>query len=210
MHGLINKAFESFLTDTFGQPVWHQLLRQADLWDQIGPEGFETLHVYPDEVTCRMVAVATALLGRPSDSLLEDMGTYLVSHARTAPLRRLLRFGGGNYTDFLRSLDDLPGRARLAVPELVLPALTLNETGAGQFQITCRGCQSGFGHVLLGILRGMADDYGALVVLDHLGPAAPAPGEPAGPAGEALSIAVHDPAFHAGREFVLAAAGAGG
>lgn len=209
MHGLMNKAFEAFLTDTFGQIVWHQVLRQADLWDQIGPDGFEALHVYDDEVTCRLVAAATEALGRPLESLLEDMGTYLVSHPRTAPLRRLLRFGGSSYTDFLRSLDDLPGRARLAVPELELPALRLDEGGAaGQFQITCRGCQPGFGHILMGVLRGMADDYGALVVLEHLGRASG--GEDGGPGGEVLSMAVHDQAFHAGRAFVLAAAGAAG
>lgn len=201
MHGLINKAFESFLTDTFGQGAWHQILHQAGLWEQVGPDGFEALHVYPDDVTFRLVAAAAQALGRPPESVLEDLGTYLVSHPRTAPLRRLLRFGGSSYTDFLRSLDDLPGRARLAVPELALPALRLDEGGAGQFQITCRGCQPGFSHILMGVLRGLADDYGALVVLEHLGP---------GEGGDALSVAVHDPAFHAGRAFVLAAAGAGG
>ncbi|MBL9059229.1 MAG: hypothetical protein JNK88_04295 [Mangrovicoccus sp.] len=36
-------------------------------------------------------------------------------------------------------------------------------------RIGCRSGNSGFGHVLVGILRTLADDYGALALLDHEG-----------------------------------------
>lgn len=215
MHGLINKALESFLTDTFGQPAWHGVLRRAGLWEQIGTDGFDSLHVYPDEMTTRLVSAAETGLGRPGESLLEDLGTYLVSHERTARLRRLLRFGGSSYTEFLQSLPDLQGRARLAVPALDLPAFTLDEFGPGRFRLICRGCAPGSGHVLLGLLRAMADDYGALVVLEHKGRLGegetPAPAVPVAaplPGGEWLTIELHDPAFHRGRSFDLGGLGA--
>ena len=56
-----------------------------------------------------------------------------------------------------------PRRASLAVPELVLPELTVCEAPDGRVRIGCRSGNSGFGHVLVGILRTLADDYGALV-----------------------------------------------
>lgn len=216
MHGLINKAVEAFVTDTFGEEAWHQVLRQADLWDEIGTDGFDTLRVYELQVTQGLIDAASVQLNRPVDSLLEDLGTYLVSHVRTQRLRRLLRFGGGSYTGFLRSLDDLQGRVRLAVPDLELPALSLDETGPGQFRLTCHACPAGFGQFIMGVLRAMGDDYGALVVLDHLGAEPlvmpdrrqPEPDGPVlGPAHtrrtEILGISVHDVAFHAGRRFDL-------
>jgi len=227
MHGLINKALESFLGDTYGSRAWQSVLDRAGLGDQIGADGFDSLMVYPDDVTHRLLSAAEAVLERPRESLLEDLGTYLVSHPRCERLRRLFRFGGSSYTDFLRSLEDLPGRARLAVPDLDLPALSLEDGEHGQFRLTCRRCPPGFGQVLLGILRAMGDDYGALVVLDlqsvepaipgiagaSAGPASAQAalrqvGQPAGPAGgldATLLIAVHDPWFHEGRGFVLAA-----
>jgi len=227
MHGLINKAVEAFVTDTFGEGAWHQVLCRAGLWDEIGTDGFDTLRVYDHRMTRDLIAAAAAVLDRPGDSLLEDLGTYLVSHPRTGRLRRLLRFGGGTYTGFLRSLDDLQGRVRLAVPDLDLPALSLTESEPGQFRLTCHNCPPGFGLVILGVLRAMGDDYGALVVLDHLGvQSGPgvATGQPApyaarrttdSPAGrddragavrtEVLAIAVHDAAFHTGRSFELTA-----
>jgi hypothetical protein len=211
MHGLVNKAIEAFLGDTYGAPAWHAVVQGAGLWDQVGIDGFDALQVYPDAVTERLLAAAGAVLGRPRESLLEDLGTYLVSHPRNERLRRLLRFGGRCYTDFLRSLAGLRGRARLAVPDLDLPVLTLAETAPGRFRLTCHDCLPGYGLVMLGILRAMGDDYGALVVLEAGGRSdRPGPDSPPGAApGEWLTIAVHDLAFHAGRDFALAGQASG-
>jgi hypothetical protein len=48
------------------------------------------------------------------------------------PLRRLLRFGGGTFEEFLVSLEELPDRARLAMPELEMPEITLSVEGGGR------------------------------------------------------------------------------
>lgn len=207
MHGLVNKAFQSFLTDTFGQPVWHAVLHRAGLWESIGAEGFDPLHRYDLGVSEAILAAAMAELGRPVDQLLEDLGTYLVSNPRTERLRRLLRFGGLTFTDFLGSLDDLQGRARLAVPDLDLPRISLRRLDGDRLVLTCHDCPRGLSCVLLGLLRSLADDYGALAVVEALDPPG---GTWAGltPFGEErLAIALHDPAFHAGRRFELAASG---
>lgn len=100
---------------------------------------------------------------------MEDLGTYLLSHLNTEILRRLLRFGGDTFIEFLHLLDELPDRARLAVSDLVLPELDLRDQTATQYSLACRSPIVGSGHVFIGILRAMADGYGALVMLEHLG-----------------------------------------
>lgn len=197
MHGLINKSLQAFLSDSFGSALWHEIAQRSGVAQAIGPDGFESMQTYDDSLTEALLLAAAAVLRRPRDSLLEDMGTYLISNERMEPLRRLLRFGGVSFTDFLYSLDDLQGRGRLAVPDLALPEFTLDERGMGRFTLVCRGGISGFAQVMVGILRALADDYGALAVLDHSDSAAE--GE------ERISIEVHDPAFHAGRRFDLSA-----
>lgn len=195
MHGLINKSLQVFLVDTFGATAWQEIAVRSGIAQRLGPDGFEAMQLYDDALTDAVLTAAAALLRRPRETLLEDMGTYLVSHERLEALRRLLRFGGVSFTDFLYSLDDLQGRSRLAVPELALPDLIIEEGGPGRFTLWCRGCPTGFGHVLTGILRALADDYGALAVLDHAD----------GTNGdERIDIVVHDPDFHAGRAFELA------
>lgn len=196
MLGLINRAIQCFLRDSFGDAAWQAVARRAG----VGMDGFEPMLHYDIVQTGALVDAAVQVLDRPRESLLEDLGTYLVSHPNLEPLRRLLRFGGTGFRDFLLTLEDMPGRGRLALPDLELPALALEEVGADSYMLTCRSVLPGAGHVVLGLLRAMADDYGALVLLEHVG---------TGPEGERISVVLLDAAFAAGRRFDLTAAEAG-
>lgn len=207
MHGLVSKAIQSFLQDSQGDALWQAVALRSGVAQRLGPDGFEAMQRYDPALVEAVLATAAALLATPRESLLEDLGTYIVSNDRLEPLRRLLRFGGVSFTDFLFSLDDLQGRTRMAVPELLLPELTLDEDGPGRFILTCHQCPVGFGHVMVGLLRTLADDYGALAVLEHRG-SRPTPGQGARRADqtfdETIGIELYDPAYHAGRSFALA------
>ncbi len=193
MYGLVNRAIQCFLRDSFGPQIWMQVRRAAG----VEAEGFEPMLIYPAQMTEALVAAAVTVLARPREAVLEDMGTYLVSHPNLERLRRLLRFGGAGFADFLHSLEDLPGRARLALPDLVLPTLVLTDLGDYRFRLECGAMFPGAGHVLTGLLRAMADDYGALVLMEHAGPGA-------SPGSEVVMIALLDQSFAAGRRFELA------
>jgi hypothetical protein len=194
MHGLINRSLQCFVRDTYGQETWARVAARAEC----GLEGFEALAIYDDMLTERVLAAASALLDKPREALLEDLGTYLVSHPKLEPVRRLLRFGGETFEDFLHSLGDLQGRARLAVPDLEVPEIDLRGHAPGSYTLNCRFGLAGSGYVMMGILRALADDYGALVLLDHLGRQGRA---------EILSVRLLDPRFTEGRRFTLAAQG---
>jgi len=196
MHGLINRTIQCFVRDTYGRDTWLAVAQRADL----GHTEFEAMLIYPDEVTPHLLASAGQHLGKDVETLLEDIGTYLVSNPNVEALRRLLRFGGVTFVEFLHSLDDLPDRARLAVSDLDLPVLELDEHSAGHFNLRCLSRHAGFGHMLMGVLRAMADDYGALVFLEHKGGR---PGE------EIIDITLVETAYAEGRSFDLGGSAVG-
>jgi len=198
MHALINGAIQCFVTDTHGGDVWQNLLRHAGL----DSAGFETLLRHDPSLTQSLIDAGACVLQRPKAEMLEDIGTYLVSHPHVEALRRLLRFGGEGYVDFLHSLDDLHDRARLAVSDLDLPELELHDHAADRFSLQCMTgapyrpdtALQGFGHVMMGVLRAMADDYGALVVLELA----------SGRTGcEVIEISLIEQGYSAGRQFDL-------
>lgn len=193
MHGLINRSIQCFLRDTYGPALWSRVAESAG----VGAGGFEAMLSYDDSLTDAVLDQAAHALSRSRDGLLEDLGTYLVSNPNFESLRRLLRFSGVSFEEFLHSLEDLPARGRLAVPDLELPQLELSDLGGGNFALTCASPHRGFGHVMVGILRAMADDYGALVLLDHAGTHDDA---------ERIEIELLDHQFAEGRAFRLAAA----
>ena len=111
-------------------------------------------------------------------------------------VRRLLRFGGVSFSDFLQSLDDLPDRTRLALSELHLPPVELREDPDGQYSLICEAPLVGYGYLMMGVLRAMADDYGALVLLEHCGRS---------DGIEVLKIILVEAEFSEGRRFELGA-----
>jgi len=194
MHGLINRSIQCFIRDTYGQENWVTIARFAGL----GFENFESMMSYEDELTGAVMSAAAGHLSKSKESILEDMGTYLVSHPNLEGIRRLLRFGGDSFLEFLYSLDDMPGAARLAAPDLILPQLETRDHFGGMFTVYCRFVIPGSGHLVVGILRAMADDYGTLAVLEHLG----------GNSGvETIKIQLLEMEFAAGRRFQLSSFG---
>ncbi|WP_438992334.1 heme NO-binding domain-containing protein [Lentibacter sp.] len=192
MHGLINRTIERFVRETRGDDLWLRIAEQAEL----GFVEFEAMLGYDAALTERVLERVSCELLLPREAVLEDIGTYLVSHQKTEAVRRLLRFGGVDFVEFLHSLEDLPDRARLAVADLNLPELELDERATGQFSLTVLSHNSGFGAVLLGVLRAMADDYGALVILEYFSDVADK---------ERIEIQLIEEAFAAGRGFELGA-----
>jgi hypothetical protein len=191
VHGLINRAIQCFIRDTFGAEAWGEICREADL----GFDDFESMLTYDPALTEAVLRVACTRLGRTRESLLEDLGTWMVSQPGPGAVRRLLRFGGDSFVDFLHSLDDLHDRATLAIPDLDFPHLDLREHAANSFTLAVRCATPGFGAIVLGVLRAMADDYGALVLLDYR----------AGAGTDAIAISLLDAEFAQGRNFALCA-----
>ena len=162
MFGLLLRTIQAYLRGTFGPAVWARVLRAAGQ----PPEGFEPMLPYDARAVGRVLAAAAQELHRPAEAILEDVGTFLVADPGHRALRRLLRFGGAGFADFLHSLEELPDRARLALPGLRLPQVTLAEIGPGRVRLAVTGALPALLPVALGALRAMADDYGALVLIE--------------------------------------------
>lgn len=192
MHGLINRAVQSFVCATYGRERWLRATETAEL----GFAEFEAMLVYDRKKSYRLLDVVCDQLNRSRDEFLEDLGTYLVSHPNMEGLRRLLRFGGVTYVEFLQSLDDLADRVKLAVSDLDLPALELQECSPTEFELRCQPGLDGYANVMIGILRAMADDYGALVILTHAGQRGGV---------DVISMVLIESAFAEGRHFDLGA-----
>jgi hypothetical protein len=162
MDALLLRSLQCYVIDTFGVLDWQRVCRRAELT----VETFEPMMRYDPGTADRIAEVAADVLGRTVEAIWEDVGTYLVTNPDREGVRRLLRFGGMSYADFLYSLEELPGRARLAMPGLEPPEVTLDAVGPDRFDLHCQSHLRGTQRVLVGMLTAMADDYGALCLIE--------------------------------------------
>ena len=109
-----------------------------------------------------MLRTAARDLEKPLDELVEDLGAWLV---RQHEIWRLLRFCGSDFLDFLLRLDELPERMRLVTDDIALPEIALSRGGDGLVWVTLENGSPRWSALLSGLLRAMADDYGALCVI---------------------------------------------
>ncbi|NHB78492.1 heme NO-binding domain-containing protein [Rhodobacter calidifons] len=187
MDALLLRSVQNYVLDTFGQARWHEICAAAGQPVQT----FEPMLRYPSGLADRIADIAAEVLGRPVEAIWEDIGTYLVTNPDREGVRRLLRFGGVSFSDFLHSLEELPGRARLALPDLDPPEILLTEVGPDRYELRCRSPLKGMQRVLTGMLTAMADDYGALCLIE--------PG-----AEDCILITVLDSRYAEARAFELA------
>ncbi len=190
MHGMINRAFQGFLVDTYGRDTWDEVRSVA----QLRFPDFEAMLRYEDKVTLDCFKAATDVLHKHPNALLEDLGTFLITHEPYAPLKRLLRFGGSTLSEFILSLDELADRGRMAMPDIEMPEIEVTQGAEASFRIKAEWALPGVGPILLGALRAMADDYGALATLSLDG---------FDGARECIRIDVFDMAHSEGNAFVL-------
>lgn len=163
MHGFINRGLQSFVHDFYGARKWEETCVAANFPFY----SFETLVHYENDVTKRLLETLSVVLERTSEEILEDFGTYVVTDERLSGIRRLLRFGGETYVDFLMSLEDFSARFKVSMPFLEVPKLHLEARPGNLYAVHCEYAMPGYAPVLLGLLRAMADDYGALVTIEH-------------------------------------------
>ena len=101
MHGLINRSLQCFISEIYSEAEWEKIAADAG----VGFTNFEALMVYDDHLTTDVIDAACARLEKPQEDFLEDLGTFLCTDKKLDVVRRLLRFGGDSFTDFLFSLD---------------------------------------------------------------------------------------------------------
>lgn len=184
MQQLVVRAVEEFLRQTYGDDLW---LRVAG-----NPGDDDRLALMGGAFTSRGVSVrnlvtsAAAELGKTAQELLEDGGAWL---AGREAICRLLRFSGHDFRDFILSLEELPGRVHFVVPDLGVPEINVSVCEQGVFWLTLPEDSLGWPSILGGIIRAMADDYGALGVVTV--------------EGNVVTVGIPDDDFSAGREFSL-------
>lgn len=179
MERLVLRAVEEFLCDTHGEPLWRQVAASARVGD--GPLGSDA-SARPEA----LIASAAVILEKPIDELFEDLGAWL---ARREAIRRLLRFSGRDFPDFVLSLEDLPGRAHFVIPDLRMPQIAVERDADGTMRLILPPMAGGWPAILGGLLRAMADDYGALALIElH---------------EDTVSVQIPDESFAEGRDFQL-------
>lgn len=175
MQLLVNKAIEDFLASNHAE-ILHA--RDSAMHRHVaGQDWLQDRH---------MLDWAAHQTGKPVEEMFEDFGAWL---ARQESTRRLLRFSGRNFAEFVVRLEELPGRAHMVSENFAMPPISVRSGGMEMLQVTLPAGATRWTALLAGMVRVMADDYGALGLISV--------------EGHVISVQISDEEFADGRDFSL-------
>lgn len=182
MDRLVYSAVEGFLNDVYGGSFCARVVERT-----LNDETRSRARPNSQAGAVAVMAAAAEELNKSLTELWEDLGAWL---AQRKSIRRLLRFSGRDFADFLFGLPEFPDYVRLVVPDASIPPMTvLPKTDMVQIIVHHPGVE--WQHVMTGLVRAMADDYGVLGLVSS--------------EEDGIAVQISDEAFAEAREFRLAA-----
>ncbi|MEY3142352.1 MAG: hypothetical protein RLY21_845 [Planctomycetota bacterium] len=163
MYGLINKAVEGLVRSKFGDSTWDRIRTRAGLPD----EPFLSMEQYDDRTTYDLVAAASAELGAPAEAILEEFGLYWIRYTAEAGYGELMKSAGRTLPEFLRNLDQMHTRVKLAFPQLRPPSFAVNDETATSLTLHYYSERPGLAPLVVGLLKGLGERFKLTLAIEH-------------------------------------------
>ena len=122
-------------------------------------EPFISMQSYPDELTVRLVQIASERLNIPPYDLLVAFGRHWMLYTSELGYGGLLPAAGQTMADFLMNLNNLHTRLRLCLPHLEPPVITVEDVRPESLIVHYRSSRRGLSPVALGILQGLGERF---------------------------------------------------
>ena len=163
MYGLVNKAIEDLVISSAGEQIWLKIRERAGLQDLQLLDSSN----YDDEITYKLVAAASDILEQPPELILRLFGKHWVLYTGKQGWSSLFAASGDDLVSFLKNLDDMHARVKVAMPEGRMPEFTLTERGA-TFELEYRSERDGLAPMVSGMLYGLAEQFEEAWHIEHV------------------------------------------
>ena len=155
MYGLVNQAVEDLAVRLGGPELWTKIVEQAGLDVPV----FVAMSAYDDDITFRLVAAASEVLGLTQAEVLEAFGEHWILYTGSQGYGPMMSAMGTTLPQFLGNLDAMHSRIALSMPELKPPSFACEELGEGRLLVRYWSERAGLAPMVTGLLKGLAGRF---------------------------------------------------
>ena len=166
MYGIFNAAIEDFVVSKYGRPKWDAIRVEAG----IEAESFARMEPYPDELTYKLVRIASGALGLTSDETWRGVGQCWVTKTGREAYGALFDQAGRNLREFLYNLDNLHTRVGASLHKLRPPSFRFDEIDDESMVMHYHpgvGNRVGLCPLVEGMLAGLAAHFQTELTIEH-------------------------------------------
>lgn len=163
MYGLVNRALQQLVCARRGEAVWQEIRQHAGVQEEV----FMRMDSYPDEITHRLVAAASAVLATPAEELLREFGRYWMRYTMVEGYGALLSDLGPTLQEALAALDGMHARVSLLYPALRPPMFRVTDMSPEGMRLHYYSERIGFAPMIVGLVEGLGERYGVALEVSH-------------------------------------------
>ncbi|HMV10986.1 MAG TPA: heme NO-binding domain-containing protein [Cyclobacteriaceae bacterium] len=164
MYGIVNKAIEDLVRETFGEDKWEAIKKRSG----VDIDFFLSNEPYDDSVTYKLAQAAADETGLTLDAVLTAFGEWWVLRTSREKYGALLQAGGASMTAFLRNLPVFHNRIMLIYPKLTPPEFRVSNETETSIDLHYLSAREGLQSFVRGLLIGIGKLYEMEVSVDLL------------------------------------------
>jgi hypothetical protein len=151
MYGLVNLSLQETIQRRYGDPAWEEIARRAGVEDEI----FAINKIYDDDLTEKLINAASAVLGVPTQTILEHVGEHWILGVAYRRYPELMMATGESLGEFLSNLPQLHARVYGMFPNLKPPTFLCSDVTDRSLVLHYRSHRPGLSPIVFGLLRGL-------------------------------------------------------
>lgn len=163
MYGLINQGLHDLAVQIGGEELWRKIKSSAD----VGLEAFVGMDTYPDDITYRLVAATSAVIGISPAEVLHAFGKHWILYTARRGYGAIFDTMGRSLPEFLSNLDTMHARLSLSMREMRPPSFVCEQIGDDRIRLEYWSERAGLAPMVVGLLAGLAEMYGVTVVVNQ-------------------------------------------
>jgi len=155
MYGIVNRAIEDLVIDNFGEEKWETILTKSE----IDVDFFISNEPYDDEITYKLAAAASEVLGISVGEVLFAFGEWWILKTGKEKYGGLMSAGGRNLREFMLNLPAFHNRIMLIYPKLTPPEFQVSNIGENNIDVHYYSKREGLQEFVRGLLSGLGKMY---------------------------------------------------
>jgi hypothetical protein len=162
MYGLVNKAFEQFVRQRYGDDRWQKIRKTSNLEVEI----FLNMQPYPDQISYQLVSAMSEELKLPANDVLRMVGRYWLQHTAAEGYGTLLHIYGSSFRDVLLGLNQLHTRIKMIYNTLQPPTFEVSDVTDEEMLLHYHSKRPGLAWFVVGLVEELGSRFNTHVEVE--------------------------------------------
>ena len=152
MYGLINKAIQCYVEETYGVDKWEHLKQTASC----DVDFFISMDSYDDSISYNLIKAVPEVLGVSPVHFLENIGEFWVSYVGNGDYKEIFKMAGSDFVFFIQNINNMHSRIMAIIPNLVPPIFICKNITKNSMVVDYFSKREGLAPMVVGLFKGLA------------------------------------------------------